>query len=392
MLKKLFLITFLINNALLGFYKQNIKVGSERTHLYLPLLKNKNVALLVNHTSNIKEAHLIDKLLEHKINIKKIFTPEHGFRGEGDAGAIQYNSIDSKTGIPVVSLYGKKKKPTKEDLEGIDVLIFDIQDVGVRFYTYISSLQYFMEAAAENNKPILVLDRPNPNGFYIDGPILEKEFASFVGMQEIPIVYGMTVGEYALMLNGEGLLRNKLKCDLTVISCINYSHRDLYEIPIPPSPNLSTMNAIYLYPSLCLFEGTSISIGRGTANPFEIFGHPSFPKDLYRFIPHSKKGNSNPSYKNQECYGFNLIRNPKKTLKILNKKINLQWIIKAYNLFDRKDHFFNKYFYNLAGTKELSKQIESKMNEEEIRRSWKPGLEKFKKIRKKYLLYEDFDS
>lgn len=367
---------------------KNIIVGAAQLESYLPLLAKKRVGILTNHTACIGTQHLVDILLTKNICIKKIFTPEHGFRGEADAGAHQSDSIDTQTGVPLVSLYGAKKMPSPDDLKDIDMLIFDIQDVGARFYTYISSLQYLMEAAAENHMPLIILDRPNPNGFYVDGPICEIK--SFVGMQPIPIVHGMTVGEYAQMLNGEQWLAEKKQCTLTVIPCKNYTHKDLYQLPIFPSPNLKSMNAVYLYPSTCLFEGTAISLGRGTDHPFEMFGHPTFPKTLYAFMPQNKPGAHKPIFLNQICYGFNLVDAPKHTIKKLNNKINIAWLQKAYKLYPDTEQFFIKFFTNLAGNRTLAQQIAAGDSEKKIRASWQPGLEIFKKIRKKYLLYEDF--
>ena len=371
---------------------KKILTGAEQGELYLPLLQNKRVGILTNHTACIGKTHLVDKLRAEKIKISTIFTPEHGFRGTADAEIVINNSVDKKTGIPLVSLYGTKKKPTKEDLQNVDILLFDIQDVGARFYTYISSLQYLMEAAAEQNIPLIILDRPNPNGFYVDGPICEVK--SFVGMQPIPIVHGMTVGEYAQMLNGERWLTNKLSCKLTIIPCKNYTHKELYSLPIFPSPNLKTMNAIYLYPSLCLFEGTKMSVGHGTDRPFERFGHPTFPHTLASFVPHTStnKPNSNHlKYADTACYGYNLVDSEKNTLKKLNNKLNITWLQKAYRLYEDKEHFFTKFFPCLAGNKQLAEQIRTGVSEKDIRASWQPALNNFKKIRKIYLLYKDFE-
>lgn len=346
-------------------YAKKIIVGAEREELYLPALQKKRVALVTNHTACVGKTHIVDKLRKKKITITKIFAPEHGFRGQAAPGAHQKDAIDEQTGIPLISLYGKKTKPTAEDLKDVDILIFDIQDVGARFYTYISTLQYVMEAAAEYKKPLIILDRPNPNGFYVDGPICE--FFSFVGKQPIPLVHGMTIGEYAQMLNGQGWLSNSCTCNLAVIPCKNYTHTDLYRLPIAPSPNLQTMNAIYLYPSLCLFEGTPISVGRGTKHPFECLSHPQFPRTIL------------------------LVDSTRNTRAKLNKQINIAWLKHIYEIYPDKEHFFKKFFTNLAGTTKLAEQIRTGMPEPEIRASWQPGLETFKKIRKKYLLYPDFE-
>jgi uncharacterized protein YbbC (DUF1343 family) len=388
-MKYAMLCILLMHTVQAGVYNRNIQVGAEQTNRYFPLLKNKRIAILTNHTARIGNDHLVDVLVKNGFNIKKIFTPEHGFRGTADAGEWLKNDVDAKTNIPLISLHNAKKKPTTQDLQDIDILIFDIQDVGVRFYTYISSLQYFMEAAADNNKPLIILDRPNPNGFYIDGPVCKKECRSFVGMQQVPIVYGMTVGEYALMLNGEHWINAPRACKMTVIPCSNYKHRDLYELPIAPSPNLKTMQAVYLYPSLALFEGTPISIGRGTSKPFELFGHPSFNKKGYVFKPKAMPGAQKPSCINQQCYGFNLHDTPANILKQLNRKLNLSWLKRSYDLLPEKKYFFDKLFTRLAGTSDLEKQIKAGCTEEEIRKSWQPELDEFKKVRKKYLIYND---
>lgn len=369
-----------------------LRTGAEQMEKYLPLLKGKRIALLVNQTARVGKQHLVDTLLSLHVQIAKIFSPEHGFRGNADAGELVNNSRDEQTGLPIVSLYGTHHKPSKEDLQGVDLLIYDIQDVGARFYTYISSLQELMEAAAENNIPLVILDRPNPNGFYTDGPVLDKTFTSFVGMQPVPIVHGMTVGEYAQMLNGEHWLSNpKWQCELTVIACQHYTHKTLYQLPVKPSPNLPNMAAIYLYPSLCLFEGTALSIGRGTDKPFQVFGHPSLPKDLYAFTPHSLPGAKHPPLLNQTCYGYNLSDTVAALLKKPPHHIQLQWILQAYRLFPEKEKFFNNYFNKLAGNDQLIRQIQNGASEEEIRQSWEPALRHFKKIRKKYLLYPDFE-
>lgn len=363
--------------------------GAARTAEYLPLLKNKRVALLVNQTATIGETHLVDSLLKLQIRIQKIFSPEHGFRGNADAGEKVGNSVDQRTGLPIISLYGKHRKADAADLRDVDVLIYDIQDVGARFYTYISSLQELMESAAENNKTLIVLDRPNPNGHYVDGPVLDTAFRSFVGMQPIPLVHGMTVGEYARMLNGEKWLSGGLLCQLTVIPCLQYSHHTYYELPVRPSPNLPNMASIYLYPSICLFEGTPISLGRGTDKPFQVFGSPLFPKDLYSFTPRSVPGAKAPPLKDQLCYGYDLSGDAKSVLQQTGKRLQLKWVIQAYQLYPQKDRFFTPFFNKLAGNNTLMQQIKAGISEEAIRQSWEPALSRFKAIRKKYLLYED---
>lgn len=366
-----------------------VVTGAARTSAYLPLLKGKRVALLVNQTATIGTTHLVDSLLALHIKVQKIFSPEHGFRGNADAGEHVANSTDAKTGLPIVSLYGQHRKATAADLADVDILIFDIQDVGARFYTYISSLQELMEAAAENHKPLLVLDRPNPNGHYVDGPILDTAFRSFIGMQPIPIVHGMTIGEYAQMLNGEKWLSKKVHCDLTVISCQHYTHHTIYHIPVKPSPNLPNTTAAYLYPSLCLFEGTPVSVGRGTDKPFQQFGHPRFPDTLYHFVPTSMPGAKSPVLQDQVCYGYDLSGDADVVYKKYGQHIQLQWLITAYKWYPDKAKFFTPFFDKLAGGTTLHEQIAAGKNEAEIRASWAPGLQKFKAVRKKYLLYAE---
>lgn len=385
---RFFAFILLLTSCLTAFSQQPPVTAAQRTDAYLPLLQGKRVGMLVNQTSVITgQVHLVDSLLKRGINIVKIFSPEHGFRGQADAGEKVANSTDGKTGIPIVSLYGKHRKADAADLADVDVLVFDVQDVGVRFYTYISTLQELMESAAEHHKPLIVLDRPNPNGYAVDGPVLDTAFRSFVGMQPIPIMHGMTVGEYAKMLNGEGWLANKAQCDLTVITCLHYD-RGLpsgYEITIPPSPNLRTMNAIHLYPGLCLFEGTAVSMGRGTDKPFEVYGHPSFPENLYSFTPRSMPGAKSPVLMDAVCYGYDLSGHGKTTA----RGVDLQYLLNAYRLFPDKDKFFNTFFNKLAGNAVLQQQIKAGKSAEAIYKSWKPGIEAFQKIRKKYLLYPD---
>ncbi len=362
-------------------------VGASRLELYLPLLKGKSVGVVANQTSIFNNIHLIDTLLCHNVNIKKIFTPEHGFRGTADEGALINNSIDEKTQLPIISLYGKNKKPNSEQLNDIDVLLFDLQDVGTRFYTYISTMTYIMEAAAENDIPVIVLDRPNPNGFYIDGPVLEKENASFVGLHQIPVVYGLTIGEYAQMVNGEFWLNDSLQCDLTIIPLGNYNRENIYKLPVKPSPNLPNWESIYLYPSLCFFEGTPVSVGRGTEQPFQVYGHPLIQAD-YSFIPKQAEGRNKPLHCDTECYGENL-RQYAITYKENKDELNLTWLVNAYNQLKDKSDFFNNFFVKLSGTKELRQQIENGLSEDEIRESWQEDLEEYKNIRSKYLLYKD---
>jgi uncharacterized protein YbbC (DUF1343 family) len=370
---------------------QPLQTGAERLDAYLPLLQGKRVGITANHTATIGEKHLVDVLLENNIKVVRIFAPEHGFRGTADAGEHFDASVDKQTGIEVASLYGKNYKPAPEQLRDIDCMLFDIQDVGTRFYTYLSTMHYVMEACAENNIPLVILDRPNPNGFYVDGPVLEEKFRSFVGMHPIPIVHGMTLGELARMINDEGWLANKIKCDLTVIACAGYSHKQEYNFSNPPSPNLPTMQAIHLYPSLCLFEGTVISVGRGTWLPFEVFGHPSFePYYPFSFMPQSVPGAQNPPYKDEVCYGVNLHYYNDHYL-IDEPQLRLEWLIEAYNRFAEKDKFFNNFFYKLCGTERIRLQVEQGLPADEIRASWQDEVNTFKVVRKKYLLYEDFE-
>ena len=359
--------------------------GAENTSKYLNLLNGKKVGVVAHQASLIskteKKIHLIDALLNKNILVKKVFAPEHGFRGTADAGEKIKNKIDPQTQLPIISLYGKNRKPTYKQLLGIDIIVFDLQDVGVRFYTYLSTLHNVMEACAENNIPLLLLDRPNPNAHYIDGPVLELEHASFVGMHPVPIVYGMTIGEYAKMINGEGWLTNQMKCDLTIIPIQNYSHNTPYALPVRPSPNLPNAKSIALYPSLCLLEPSVISVGRGTSNQFQIYGHPDLPKTDFSFIPFSNFGSKNPKHKGQICYGENL------TQVLSPKKIELKWLLNAYNHFPQKNSFFLKGFERIAGVSSLRKQIVAGENEKNIRASWSKKLEAFKKVRANYLIY-----
>lgn len=368
----------------------SVKVGAERMSIYMPMLKGKKVGIVANHSSMIGSVHLVDSLLRRGVEVVKVFSPEHGFRGNADAGEAVKSDKDLATGLPIVSLYGKNKKPTKEQLAGLDIIVFDIQDVGARFYTYISTMSYVMEAAAETNIPFVVLDRPNPNGHYVDGPVLQDGYESFVGMHHIPIVHGMTVGEYAKMVNGEGWLANGVKCKLTVIQCDGYDHNVRYSLPVKPSPNLPNMSSVYLYPTLCLFESTTLSVGRGTDKPFQVVGHPKM-QGKYSFTPRSIEGASkNPKWKGVECHGYDLSVFGTEFIPDYGK-IYLYWIINIYGTFPEKDKFFKPFFDKLAGTDMLRKQIEEGKTEKEIRDGWQEGLETFKKTRKKYLLYKDFE-
>jgi uncharacterized protein YbbC (DUF1343 family) len=368
-----------------------IITGADQIPLYFDYLKGKNIGMVVNQTSVIGKTLTpsVDSLLKRGISIKKVFGPEHGFRGNASNGAVVNDAVDAKTGLPVISLYGNKHyKPTPEDLKGIDLMIFDIQDVGVRFYTYISTLHYVMEACAENNIELMILDRPNPNGYLVDGPILDTAYHSFVGMHPIPISHGMTIGEYAQMINGEHWLKNSVKCKLKIIKVANYSHNMPYKLPVSPSPNLNTSQSILLYPSVCLFEGTTFSLGRGTYFPFLVLGHPLLKgKYSYSFTPLSIPGMSeNPPQKDKECFGIDLKTYGAEQIMAMGH-INLAWLIELYKAFPDKDHFFNAYFNKLAGGNELQKQITEGKTEDEIRSSWQPGLKKFNKTRSKYLLY-----
>lgn len=368
----------------------SLRTGAERLEAYLPELAGKRVALCGNQTSVVANTHLVDTLIASKVNLVKLFCPEHGFRGQAEAGAVIASGKDPKTGLPVVSLYGKNKKPSAEQLQNVDVILFDLQDVGCRFYTYISTLHYVMEAAAENGVRVIVLDRPNPNGFYVDGPVLDPQYKSFVGMHPVPVVYGMTIGEYALMINGEKWLANGGQCDLSVVKLEGYTHMTRYDLPVAPSPNLKTPEAIYLYPSLCLFEGTNVSVGRGTEHPFEMYGAPGMQTGDYRFTPHAIPGVSeNPPFKDQECQG-RLIVLGDHWRTVTSGKFDLRYLLDAYWNYSDKAMFFlkNNFFDKLAGTDQLRKQIVAGVSEEEIRASWEEGLNAFKKVREKYLLYE----
>jgi len=362
-----------------------IVTGAQQMDRYLPLLKGRSVAIFANPTSVVGSTHLVDTLLKKGIHVVKIFSPEHGFRGEADAGAKVGNQVDPKTGVPIISLYGSKTKPTADDLAGVDVMLYDIQDVGVRYYTYIGSLQRYMEAAIENHRPLVILDRPDPLGFYVDGPVLDTAYRSFVGMQPVPVVYGMTIGEYARMLIGEGWVGADTGFHLTIIPCRNYTHRSRYVLPVKPSPNLPNMQSVYLYPSLCLFEGTDVSLGRGTTKPFQQFGNPEFPKDLYSFTPESVPGATNPPQLGKKCYGYDLSA-------VDVKGLTLKWLLEAWSLTPEKDSFFlrgGRSFDRLAGGPVLREQVQQGLSGEAIRKTWQPGLKKFKAIRKKYLLYAD---
>ena len=366
----------------------NIVTGAENTAVYLPLLEGKRIGIVTNQTGIVKtevaskEISIVDFLLAKKVNIQKIFAPEHGFRGTADAGEHVIDGKDAKTNLPIISLYGDNKKPKPEQLAGIDIMIFDLQDVGARFYTYISTLHYIMEACAENNIKLIVLDRPNPNINIIDGPILEKEFTSFVGMHPIPLLHGMTIGEYTKMINGEKWLKNGIQCNITIIPCLNYSRKMAYSLPVKPSPNLPNDQAINLYASLCLFEGTNVSVGRGTETQFQVYGSPFLPKSNFSFIPKPNFGAKEPLYKNEICNG-EILTNIAKV-----DKLELKWLLKAYKNTADKSKFFNPFFTKLAGTKVLQKQIENNVSEVDIRKTWAKDLENFKQMRFMYIVYK----
>ena len=364
-------------------------LGAERLDTITAMLENEVVAVVANQTSRVGDNHLVDTLISRGVNIKKVFSPEHGFRGDADAGASVESGVDQQTGLPIVSLYGANKKPNDHQLKGLSTVVFDIQDVGARFYTYISTLHYVMEACAENGIKVVVLDRPNPNGHYVDGPIRKKGFESFVGMHPIPIVHGMTVGEIAKMINEEGWLDNGIKCDLSVVSLLNYSRDDEYSLPVSPSPNLRSDASITLYPSLCLFEGTVVSVGRGTDWPFEIFGHPNFSKDStfqYSFTPEPGFGSKHPKLEGEECYGLNL--GSQYEAERMNQ-IELKWLVTAYKNYEGNDFFTKRerWFDLLAGTDQLRLQIKAGKSADEIKLSWQEDLNAFKKMRAQYLLY-----
>ncbi len=399
-----------------GANTEGILAGADRVNVYLPLIKGKTVGIFANQTSMVGNTHLVDTLMKLGVDIRVIFGPEHGFRGTADAGEKVGNYTDTKTGIPVVSLYGSKRRPSAEDVKGVDLLIFDIQDVGVRFYTFISSLEEFMEAAFELGKPLMVLDRPNPNGHYVDGPVLDLKYRSFVGRQPIPIVYGMTIAEYAFMIAGEGWLSEKANAKYAyyktaensvdtpfhfqVIKCKGYDHKTKYVLPVKPSPNLPNIQSIYLYPSVCFFEGTVLSEGRGTNKQFQVFGHPSLPKNLYSFTPNPNEGAKSSKLYGQVCYGWDLSGTPDEVLSKANNKVQLKWLLEAYKLFPEKEKFFllpksgkmeESFIAKLSGNNELWQQVTAGKSEEEIRKSWEPKLSEFKTIRKKYLMYDDFE-
>ena len=386
-MKKLFILLF-TSHFVFSYQNSEIKVGSEKMNEYLNKISNKSVGLLVNHSSSVSSTHLIDTLISKNINIKKIFSPEHGFTGNIERGKKVNGDtliIDNKI-IPIISMYGKSRIPTKESMKGLDIVIFDIQDVGTRFYTYISAMHNMMNICAELGISLIVLDRPNPNSGYIDGPVLDMEYQSYIGMHEIPIVHALTVGELAMMIKGEKWIRNSEKLKLSVIKIDNWDHKQEYILPIRPSPNLPNQQSILLYPSLCLFEQTIVSIGRGTPYPFQVIGQPNYDNKSFSFTPKSVTEESKPKLENEKCFGIDL-----KKIKV-KKELNIKYLIDFYNrLKSTNSDFFGKYFYRIAGNKILENQIKDGISEREIRLSWKADIDKYKKIRKKYLLYKDFE-
>lgn len=364
----------------------NLQVGAERPGAYLPLLHGKKTAVVANQTSRVGEQHLVDYLLEQDVSITKVFAPEHGFRGKASAGARIQDGRDSRTGLAIVSLYGSHKKPSPRDLENVEIILFDIQDVGVRFYTYISTLSLVMEAAAEKDIPVVVLDRPNPNGHYVDGPVLKPDYASFVGMHPIPIVHGLTVGEYATMVNQEGWLPRALRCDLSVVECQNYSHDTHYDLPVAPSPNLPNRAAVLLYPSLALFEGTTVSVGRGTARPFQIFGAPYFTESDTTFVPQSRPGARKPKHQSQACKGFQVGEFAHFYLEGAGE-LYLYWLQGALEMAPDRQRFFTDYFDKLAGNSSLRQQLLEGVSISKIRKSWDPELKNYRQLRRRYLRY-----
>lgn len=372
-------------------YTLGIQTGAERFNAYLPLIKDKTVAIVANQTSKVGDTHLVDTLLALGVDVRRVFAPEHGFRGLADAGESVVTTRDKKTGLPIISLYGKNKKPRAIDLADVEYVLFDIQDVGVRFYTYISTMHYVMQTCAELGKTLLILDRPNPNGHYVDGPVLDTALHSFVGMHPVALVHGMTIGEYAQMINGEGWLGANLKCNLKIVTCQGYDHRDFYAVTEKPSPNLPNMLSIYLYPSLGLFEGTVVSVGRGTNEPFQRYGHPTLQNGNSTFVPRSVTGAKYPPYKDELCQGVDLTQLDLRALRD-KRGIHIDYVINAYQNSPDKGEFFlkNGFFNLLAGNKTLMQQIKDGKTSEEIELSWEAELNAFKTIRAKYLLYRDF--
>lgn len=388
-MKNILLFTLFVYSTLLCIAQENrVVVGAEQVKEYLPILKNKRVAIFSNHTGMIGDKHLLDVLLENKVNVVAIFSPEHGFRGNADAGEHVSSSVDKKTGIPILSLYdGKLGRPSNESMHKFDLLVVDIQDVGLRFYTYYASMVRLMDACAEFSKKMLILDRPNPNGHYVDGPILDMKYKSAVGWLPIPIVHGMTLGELARMVNGEKWLTDSRTCDVTVIPCKNYTHQTMYRLPIPPSPNLPNMKAIYLYPSTCFFEATPVSLGRGTSLPFQVYGHPNMTGYNYSFTPRSVPGAKNPPQLNRLCRGVDLSNMSDEDA--WKRGVDLSYVIDAYRNLNLNDHFFRPFFELLVGTDSVRKMIMEGKSADEIKATWKDDVERFKVQRKPYLLYQE---
>ena len=388
-MKKILFIVILAFITLHCQAKQSrVIVGAEQTNDYLPILKNKRIAVFSNHTGMVGNKHLLDVLLENKINVVAIFSPEHGFRGNADAGEHVSSSVDQKTGVPILSLYdGQLGKPSEDSMRKFDLLIVDIQDVGLRFYTYYASMVRLMDACAEYNRKMLILDRPNPNGHYVDGPILDMKYKSGVGWLPIPVVHGMTLGELALMVNGERWVPASRICDITVIKCKNYTHQTMYQLPIPPSPNLPNMKAVYLYPSICYFEATPVSLGRGTQLPFQVYGHPNMTGYNYSFTPQSTSGAKNPPQLGRLCHGVNLSELSEEEIR--KKGVDLSYLIDAYRNLNMDDYFFRPFFERLIGTDYVRKMIEQGKDADEIKAMWKEDVEKFKVQRRPYLLYEE---
>ena len=388
MKKYLFLPILLLSTFIFAQSEAPIRVGAELTDSYFSLLKGKRIAVMTNQTGMAGDEHLVDMLVRYRFNIVGIFSPEHGFRGTADAGEHVASSVDEKTGIPIWSLYGGGSgKPSADKMKELDILLFDLQDVGLRFYTYYASMARLMDACAEHGKKMIVLDRPNPNGFYVDGPILDMKHKSGVGWLPIPVVHGMTLGELALMINGEKWLPEGRVCDITVVSCENYSHQTLYELPIAPSPNLPNIHSIYLYPSTCLFEGTVMSLGRGTPFPFEVYGHPQYKGSDFSFTPRSVPGAKNPPLLNKKCHGVDL-REVSNAF-IWENKFDLSYLIDAYNNLDMGEKFFTSFFEKLVGTDYIRKDIIAGKTAEEIKKKWQCDVEAFKQQRKAYLLYDE---
>ncbi len=371
-----------------GQKNKDVVLGAERTDMYFPILKNKRIAIFSNHTGMVGDKHLVDILLENKLDVVAIFSPEHGFRGDADAGEHVSSSVDPETGVPILSLYdGKSGKPSEESMRTFDILVVDIQDVGLRYYTYYASMVRLMDACAEYNRKVLILDRPNPNGHYVDGPILDMKYKSGVGWLPVPIVHGMTLGELGLMVNGERWLPASRVCDLTVIPCDNYTHQTLYRLPVPPSPNLPNMTSIYLYPSVCFFEATPVSLGRGTDLPFQVYGHPNMKGYDYSFTPRSVPGAKHPPQLDRTCYGVDLSRMSDEDA--WKRGVDLSFVIDAYQNLNLDDHFFRPFFELLVGTDYVRKMIQAGNSAEEIKAMWQDDVEKFKVQRRPYLLYAE---